>query len=254
MKKTASLNLNQFRALKHGNYICQVASFLPLGNNSLQTFLKLPDNFPHYQAGQYIELVLPDGTSRPYSIANFDPEHRYIELHIDINPNSQATLAIIDQLRHNKQITVKSAKGDVSLKSTTSPQVFLAAGSGFSQIKSLMQHFIDGHKQGSTKTPFYLIWGTDTPEQRYMIDLIKAWLSQYDNLIYRPLSWQKDHCWESALAPLMDNLAEGQFYLCGSPNRVYRTLDFLEQHGINETQVHSDVFSYAPRPVNQHTG
>ncbi|MFT5720775.1 MAG: CDP-4-dehydro-6-deoxyglucose reductase [Motiliproteus sp.] len=258
MNRSAPLDLKQFRASKHDHYLCQVKTVAWLNPTVVQVHLVAPLDFPQYQAGQYIEVVLADGTSRPFSIANFNPDYRYLELHIEANPGSQTTRAILDQLRDTQQITVKSAKGDVCLTSPASPQVFLAAGSGFSQIKALIQQLIACQPQGSTQTPLstdcYLLWGTETPEQRYMIDLIRVWLSLYPTLNYRPLSWQQGQRWESALAPLMDRLVDAQFYLCGSPNRVYTALDFLELQGIDETQMHSDVLSYAPRPLRQHRG
>jgi CDP-4-dehydro-6-deoxyglucose reductase len=258
MNMPISLDLSQFRASKHNNFVCRVTAVSKLGNSIVQVFLTPPAGFPHYSAGQYIELVLPDGTSRPFSIANFVPGVRSLELHIEINPNSTATMAIIEQLQSQGEIQVKSAKGDVYLKPVTGPQVFLAAGSGFAQIKALMQQFLFNLQHGSNidsaSPAFYLFWGTDTPEQRYMKDLIKVWCYRYENFHYHPLNWQQGDCWESALVPQLHRLIDGHFYACGSPSRVYSTLEFLEQQGLSSSQMQSDVFAYAPRPLKQNAG
>ena len=42
-------------------------------------------------------------------------------------------------------------------------------------------------------------------------------------------------------------LADYDIYLCGSPPMVYATLDALLAAGAVREQIHSDVFSYAPR-------
>ncbi|MEH6652048.1 MAG: hypothetical protein V7707_18655 [Motiliproteus sp.] len=258
MNMPISLDLSKLLAPKHNSFICEIASVSMLGNSIVQVSLTPPDDFPSYRAGQYIELVLADGTSRPFSIANFVPELRRLELHIEINLNSAATTAIIEQLQSRDQIRVKSAKGDVSLRSAVGPQVFLAAGSGFAQIKALMQQFLYNQQQSSdndcAETPFYLFWGTDTPEQRYMKDLIKVWCNRYPNFHYHPLNWQQGESWESALAPQLHQLLDSQFYACGSPSRVYNTLELLEQQGVDGSQIQSDVFAYAPRPLRKDAG
>lgn len=255
MNMPISLDVSQLRAFRPNNFVCKITAISTLGNSIVQVFLAPPVDFPHYSAGQYIELVLPDGTSRPFSIANFAPGMRSLELHIEINPNSAATTAIIEQLQSQDKIQVKSAKGDVSLRPATGPQVFLAAGTGFAQIKALMQQFIYNRQQRSgndcADSPFYLFWGTDTLEQRYMKGLIKAWCHRSPNFHYHPLNWQQGDSWESALAPRLHQLLDGQFYACGSPGRVYSALELIEQQGLSSSQMQSDVFAYAPRPLRQ---
>ncbi|RDE24608.1 hypothetical protein DV711_03195 [Motiliproteus coralliicola] len=257
MNSAMALEITEHPAFSEDLYRCGVQSASNLDEHCVQVFLSLPADYPSFHAGQYIELVLADGQSRPYSIANFDPQGRTIELHIERNWSSSTTTAIIDQLQSQHTIGVKPAQGDVALRANPSspltPQVFLAAGSGFAQVKALLQHFFhqdQQHAGGSYgKAPVYLLWGTDTPAQRYLKVLVRSWLSRYQNLQYRPLNWQQGDSWEHGLATFIQDCKQAQFYLCGSPSRVYQTSDYLESQGIASSQIQSDVFAYAPRPV-----
>lgn len=253
MNMPVSLEPNKVGACKSNHFVCKISAVSTLGNGIVKVLLTPPVDFPDYSAGQYIELVLPDGTSRPFSIANFVPGIRSLELHIEINPNSEATLAIIKRLQSQQEIQVKSAQGDVGLKPTRGAQVFLAAGTGFAQMKALIEQSLFNPLQPSANdsdaSPLYLLWGTETPGQRYMKDLVRVWLSRYPHFHYRPLTWQHEDSWEAGLEPLMDQLIDAQFYACGSASRVYSVLDFLEQQGLCTDQIQSDVFAYAPRPL-----
>lgn len=254
MNMAVSLELEKTRSTRSDCYVCQVVEVSSLSSHVIQACLTTPSDFPHYNAGQYIELVLTDGTSRPFSIANVIPGS--IELHIEINPDSTTTSAIISQLRQLSEIHVKSAKGDVTLRPSMGAQVFLAAGTGFAQIKALIEQFLQNlnHDPASTSQPFYLFWGADAAERRYMKDLIQEWGFRYKNFHYFPLTWQQSESWESALAPLLHKLINAQFYACGSPSRVYSALDFIERQGLGNSEMQSDVFAYAPRPLKRDAG
>ena len=251
MNMAISSNFDQLQSIKSNDYLCQVAGVSSLGSRVIQAYLTTPADFPHYSAGQYIEIVLADGSSRPFSIANI--ALGTLELHLEVNPDSSTTSAIISQLQQLAKIQVKSAKGDVALRPNAGAQVFLAAGTGFSQIKALIEQLLQNlkHDPASASQPFYLFWGADTAEQRYMKDLIKEWCCRYKNFHYFPLTWQQGESWESALAPQLHRLIDAQFYACGSPSRVYNALDFIEQQGLSNSQIQSDVFAYAPRPLRQ---
>ncbi|WP_421863204.1 hypothetical protein [Motiliproteus sp.] len=259
MNSAIALNITDDLIATEALYSCRIQSLAELHNTCIQVFLTVPSDFPRFHPGQYLELVLNDGQSRPFSIANFDPQFRCVELHIEINPNSATTTAILDHVRTRASIQVKTPQGDVRLRQPTDnvsvPHVFLAAGSGFAQIKALLQQQLHRYQQavdnGSAMPPLYLLWGTETANQRYLKELVRNWLGRHQSLKYFPLIWQQGDSWEITLKPIINELKQAQFYLCGSPNRVYRTLDFLEQQGIDTAQVQSDVFSYAPRPLHR---
>ncbi len=231
------------------SYPCQVIGITPLGPKVLQVWLRPPSHFPGYSAGQYVELQLADGTSRPFSIANCPNESGSLELHIEQRPDSDALCALLLQMQTYGYINVKPAAGDVGLKPVKGPSVFLAAGTGFSQIKALLeQHILDfGRDNDRSQTPLYLFWGADQPEQRYLESLVDEWSRGYQHFHYRSLNWLDGDTWHDAVAGELSDLSNCHVYACGSPQRVYQTLEQLERLGLPRSQSQSDVFAYAPR-------
>lgn len=220
----------------------------------VQVQLSMPADFPRFHPGQYIELALEDGTTRPFSIANYQPQSEEIELHIEARPDSQATWRMVSQMQKSGEISVYPAKGSVQLKPAIGPQVFLAAGTGFAQIKALMEQYL--HRCQSMindQFPIYLFWGSEQPEQRYLEKQVEVWCRHHKNLRYLPLNWQNGDCWGKAVSAKVEQLKHSQIYACGSPWRIYQTLDVLERQGVSATQIQSDVFSYAPRPSKKAT-
>jgi len=219
-----------------------------IGASVARVRLKMPADFPSFRPGQYIELALEDGTTRPFSIANYHPRAEEIELHIEARPDSQATWRMVRQMQQRAEISVCPAKGSVQLKPATGPQVFLAAGTGFAQIKALMEQYLHNRQpRKADEFPIYLFWGSEQPEQRYLEKHVEAWCRHHKNLRYLPLNWQTGDCWGKAVTAGVEQLTQSQIYACGSPWRIYKTLDHLERQGVSATQMQSDVFSYAPR-------
>ena len=222
--------------------------------NVVRVQLTMPADFPRFRPGQYIELALEDGTRRPFSIANYHPQSEEIELHIEARPDSQATWRMVSQMQQRGEIRVYPAKGSVQLKPAIGPQVFLAAGTGFAQIKALIEQYLHRcQSRSNDQFPIYLFWGSEQPQQRYLERQVGAWCRQQTNLRYLPLDWQSGDCWGKSVSAEVEQLKHSQIYACGSPWRIYQTLDFLERQGVSATQIQSDVFAYAPRPSKKAT-
>ncbi len=230
----------------------KVLRMQPLGESVVQVLLSLPSAFPKCQAGQYVELQLESGLSRPFSIANHATLTDHIELHIERRQGSQASQAILQQLESFGEIGIKPAAGEVRFKPANGPQIFLAAGTGFSQIKALLEQSLShssADPQATSRYPLYLFWGAKTASERYMEDAVLEWSRQYRHIHYRPLNWQAGDTWEQAVVETLSHLQDCQVYACGSPRRVYQALDRMEKNGLCASRIQADVLAYAPRPL-----
>lgn len=257
MSTSVALNDTLFEStLVETSFPSRVKSLSWLRADLVRVHLTVPADFPCFHSGQYIELALEDGTTRPFSIANYHPRAEEIELHIESRADSQATWRMVRQMQQCGEIRICQAKGSVQLKRHIGPQVFLAAGTGFAQIKALMeQYLLNRHPSSNVdEFPAYLFWGSEQPEQRYLEKLIEGWCRHHKNLRYLPLNWQTGDCWGKAVTAEVERLSQCQIYACGSPRRIYQTLDHMEREGVSATQMQSDVFSYAPRPPKNAPG
>jgi CDP-4-dehydro-6-deoxyglucose reductase len=128
----------------------------------------------------------------------------------------------------------------------------IAAGTGFAQMQSILHEvFARG-----IRNPVYLYRGARKTANLYPSELIEDWLNAHDNFHYIPIiSEMGEDChWRGREGLLHDAVCEdfdhfngARVFISGSPAMVYATLDVLVAHGINEDQVQSDTFTYAPR-------
>ncbi|PJE80619.1 CDP-6-deoxy-L-threo-D-glycero-4-hexulose-3-dehydrase reductase [invertebrate metagenome] len=206
---------------------------------------------PAYKAGQYLEVMLPDGSGCAFSIASA-PEtgQKMLELHVQYLPDRPSSQTLLDVFRH-KNITVTMPKGRCCLdKVPHKPLLFIAAGTGFAQIKSMVEFRL----RQEPVHPVHVYWGTRSPADFYCPNLPVQWVNQ--GVYYHPVvshveddvQWSGRHgfLYEAVLSD-RDRFGDADIYISGSPAMVYKTTDALVNAGFSESAIYSDVFDYAPR-------
>ncbi|MBB1486591.1 2Fe-2S iron-sulfur cluster-binding protein [Oceanospirillum sediminis] len=247
------------RVLAPGEYrvktlACQIKSVELLGTSDVYKveLLAPAGETLDYDAGQYLEIILPEGSRNAFSIAN-RPDGRRIELHIQYLPDRDNCRTLLQTLQQQTMINAELPKGNCILKDTgTDKAFFVAAGTGFTQMKALLE---EAFEQGSNQQ-LYLYWGARRLQDLYMAELPQLWDQEYENFHFVPVIGDllPDQEWNGHVGMLHDAMIKdhGKFddatvYASGSPNMVYSVTDTLIQYGLDETCVFSDVFSYAPR-------
>lgn len=239
---------------------CDIAQIEKLNKDVYRVSLVLPATASQsvsYYAGQYLEIVMPDGQQAAFSIGSAPEAGRNLELHVRHAPESELSSAILAHLQSSKSVEVELPKGDCYLQAanfTVEQTIILAAAStGFSQVKSMMEHLL----ASGVKNPIHIYWGARIAADLYLSELPKQWAAENDNVTYHPVvSEPGDSCgWTGRVDLLPDaikhdfaTLESVEVYASGSPPMVYALLDACEEKGLQQVQMHSDVFAYAPRP------
>ena len=240
---------------------CRINAITPLNADAFQVELQAPDDTVlEYLAGQYLQLELDvkdEEASRPllFSIANgFDSEHTgRLQLFIYNNSAlSHKTLQHLTQrMEENQSISVMLPMGKAYLQTDLSlPHVFIAAGSGISQVKCLVEETLRQRPGACVK----LYWSNREVEEFYLQDTIQAWQATSKRFSFTPVLESAHSGWSGASGYLyeviqkdFEDLSGVQVYLCGSPQMVYGTIDKLKNRGLTIENCYSDVFEYAPR-------
>lgn len=221
-----------------------------------QVCLVAEDDHPlSFAAGQYLQLLLPDGDPCPYSIASTPSNNRNdLELHVQCYPGHERVQRVIDHLSSGNTIYATLPHGNCHLgECPDAPLVLVAAGTGFAQMKSMVEFA----KQQKHNHPVSLYWGVQHSDGFYLPHLPVQWSSEW-GVQYHPVvseadtqdNWAGRHTQlYKAVIDDLNSLDGAHFYLSGSPDMVYTMLDGLVAAGVNETWVHSDVFDYAPREL-----
>lgn len=229
---------------------CHIISCTSLSRDIFLVSLEA-DHIPEFKAGQYLELMIPGESYCYFSIAN-TPGSKALELHIQSGGDETASSRIIEYLTTQKTVEVVLPMGDCTLDTLSieeGPLLLIAAGTGFSQIKSISESILT---QSLTR-PVHLYWSARTVSGLYLSKLPEQWHQSDCNFHFSAIvsehnDWQdKQSLLFSAVVEDFPDLSNCQAICCGSPEMVYATLDKLAEHGFRSNQMISDVFSYAPR-------
>lgn len=235
---------------------CKIDRIIQLNKDVRQVFLKLPSGtVVDYQPGQYAEIILEKNGSSSFSIANVANKIQEIELHIRYLPDGGSCDEVSALLDQRADLEVIFPNGQCTLKAENKNKlIFLAGSTGFAPMKAMLEHsFQTGRQQ-----EIFLYWGGVELQDIYLHELVKQWDQKYSNFHYIPALSEpdKEPGWNGRTGfihkcVLQDfpDLSSGiEIYAGGSPGMVYAALDDFEKQGLNEKNIYSDVFSYAPRP------
>lgn len=204
-----------------------------------------------FHAGQYLSVNLPDADPCYFSIAS-SPSAELIELHIQATPEWVSAQKVIDALTYGGEVTVELPHGRACLASAPEkPLLLVAAGTGFAQVKSLVDYL----RETSYDKPVKFYWGVRRHEDMYLRSLAQRWQEEWPPFTFLPVvgddednewSGHHDQLVRTVLASGMDwNNVE--VHASGSPTMVYTLMDALLEAGLPQEAFFSDVLEYAPR-------
>lgn len=142
--------------------------------------LRLPNGVhPRWQAGQYLELIGPDGAVRSYSLARPPLPDASLHLHIRLVPGGGFSGWLLQAWQQMQQrgtsrppadtLRVRLPFGALALPAGgEGPAVLLASGTGFSALGAIAEEAIARRDP----RPLHLYWGARRPEDLY--DLPRA--------------------------------------------------------------------------------
>lgn len=215
-------------------------------------FLKL-DQPMHFQAGQYVQVVIPgvEG-SRAFSIANA-PAHVQtsgeIELNVRIVAGGAATTWLHQNLTVGSRLQISGPYGRFFVrKSTQVLTIFMAGGSGLSSPRAMIHDLLEDESQ----QPMTLLYGQRTREELYYDDEFRALAAKHPHFTYVPtLSGEpEDSDWTGARGFVHDVAKEhfgGTFmghhaYLCGPPVMIEACIATLMQGRLYERDIYTEKF------------
>jgi len=204
-----------------------------------------------FHAGQYLSVNLPEAEPCYFSIAS-SPSAKLLELHIQASPNWVSARRVIDALTSGQDVTLELPHGRACLAAAPGrPLLLVAAGTGFAQMKSL----IDYLQETRFDQPLKLFWGVRKQEDMYLRSLARQWHESWAPLTFVPVVGDdEDSEWGGHHQKLVRSvLASGadwqnlEVHASGSPAMVYGLMDALLAKGLPENAFFSDVLEYAPR-------
>ena len=216
-------------------------------------YLKLPAS-EHFQfiAGQYLDIILRDGTRRSFSMANAPYDNEFVQLHIRHVPGGSFTDHVFLKMKEREILRFEAPLGTFALREDSNkPIVFVASGTGFAPIKSILE---TAFRSGNTR-PITLYWGGRRPRDLYMNELPAQWAAEHANFNYVPVisdalpedNWngRTGFVHRAVMADFPD-LSGHEVYACGVPVMVDAARkDFTSQCKLPEDEFFCDSFTTA---------
>jgi CDP-4-dehydro-6-deoxyglucose reductase, E3 len=205
-----------------------------------------------YLAGQYVDVLLPGGKRRAFSIANA-PEHaERIELHIRHVAGGGFTAHVFDTMRDGEVLRIEGPLGTfVPREDSERAMLLVAGGTGFAPIKAIVEHFLH---LGSAR-PMHLYWGVRAERDLYLPRLPAEWATRHPALTFTSVLSDPEPgeatrhrtglVHEVVVADYPD-LSGLDVYMSGPPPMIDAARHAFVHARLDEARLYYDSFDYAP--------
>lgn len=223
-----------------------------LSHDVMRVMLKLPKR-PRLEflAGQYMDILLPEGRRRAFSIAS-PPQHAgELEMHIRYVAGGDFTEWVFGDLEDRAVLRLEGPLGTFFVRGDSDrPILMMAGGTGFAPLKSMIEDLLAKGLERS----IHLYWGARRREDLYMPDLPGRWADAHERIQFTAVLSEPDADWQGrtgfvheALLADYPDLSGHDVYMSGPPAMIDAARHaFTEQHGLPDHRLFYDSFEFSP--------
>ncbi len=231
---------------------CKVKSIELLACDTFKILLH-PDSPITFKAGQYLMVVMGEKDKRPFSIASSPCRNEgELELHIGAPQENSYASEVVDKMKkalaENNSIEVDAPHGDAWLKESSRPILLIAGGTGFSYVRSILDHCISQEMENS----IYLYWGARSDCQLYAYEEMVQLSSIHSNVHFVATVETAPNIWNgkvgnvlSAVKADFGSLENFDIYLAGRFEMAGAAREELTaERGANRERMFADAYSF----------
>ena len=213
--------------------------------------LKLPrGQRMQFLAGQYMDILLPGGKRRAFSIASSPNEQEFIELHVKYVDGGGFTGHVFDGMKPGEILRLEGPLGMFFVRlNSPRPILMMGGGTGFAPLKAMIEDLI----HAGDERPITLYWGVRTETDLYANELIRDFENQHADFRYVPVLSEPGPGWTGqtgfvhhALLNEHADLSPFEIYMSGPPVMVHSARREFLNAGMTEDHLHYDSFDFAP--------
>ena len=230
---------------------------LPLSHDVMGISLRLPaaEEF-RFQPGQYIDIMLPRGRRRSFSIASPPHDSRLLELHVRRVSGGEFSTRLFDEGAHSALLTVEGPLGQFVFRDgrNAAPMLLVGGGTGLAPLLSIMRHVVEN----GIERDMSVYWGVRSQRDLYahtvLEDLVgRAAQRRAGCLTYVPVLSEPAPDWrgrrglvhEAVLEDFAD-LDKYDVYAAGPPAMIAAVRREFGRRGVAPSRLFFDSFDYAP--------
>lgn len=205
-----------------------------------------------FRAGQYLQVALPDGSRRSYSMANPPHESDTLQLHVRHVPGGQFT-QVVPTLQPGDTLSLELPFGNFELREeSAAPMLCVVGGTGFAPVKSLLDDLVKRKIQRQVT----LVWGGRNRGGLYLMPAVERWQKLMPGFTFVAALEDADDARalggfhgrvDEAVRAHCGSLAGHEVYCCGSPPMVAAVRKAcVDGQGLDPRHFFSDVFLPGP--------
>jgi CDP-4-dehydro-6-deoxyglucose reductase len=239
-----------------------------LAHDVMGLWLKLPKvERLQFLAGQYIDILLGDGSRRSFSLANAPwrapggagDAAPLLELHVRLVPGGSFTTEVFERLAPKALLRVQGPLGSFFLREdSTRPVLMLAGGTGFAPLKGMIEQARATRLFETSGRSVHLYWGVRAERDLYLGALPAAWERDRPWFRWTPVLSEPDAGWRGRTgfvhdALLADLRAAGaalagfDVYMAGPPPMCRAARAAFAAAGLPDAQLYYDSFEFNSR-------
>ena len=213
--------------------------------------IKLPNaQRLQFLAGQYLDILLPEGKRRAFSIASPPLSEDIIELHIRHVEGGGFTSWVFDELKEGDILRLEGPLGTFFTRNdkTDRPMILMGGGTGIAPLKSMIEDLL-AH---GDERPLHLFWGARRRNELYMHEQARQWAEQNGHIQYTSaLSEPDDNKPDSfsgfvhqAVLEQYPELSGVDIYMSGPPAMIDAGRTAFLENGAEQRRIVFDSFEF----------
>lgn len=218
-----------------------------LSHDVMGLYLRLPaaEEF-RFEAGQYIDILLPRGRRRSFSIASPPHDARLLELHVRRVAGGEFSEPLFDADRRAALLNIEGPLGHFVYRPGDAPMLLVGGGTGLAPLQSILRHVAEN----GIPRRMTLYWGVRSERDLYAHAALQARAAQ---LRYVPVLSEPSDAWtgarglvhEAVLRDIVD-LDRYDVYAAGPPAMIEAVRREFARCGVAAHRLFFDSFDYAP--------
>lgn len=244
---------------------CRIERCQLLTPDVMAVFLRLPAAAMFaFNAGQYVDIMLPQNRRRSFSLANPPHQAAVLELHIRRVTGGEFTEQLFGGELATTLLRIEGPLGQFHFRTESErPALLIGGGTGYAPLRSMLRSLLEHGERRS----LHLYWGAPTRADLYEDAAIRDWCRQYPNLRYTPVlsaplpeagpqegprqgpreSWSgRTGLVHHAVLADHPDLQGFDVYASGPPAMIEAIRQEFTARGLPQAQLSFDSFDFAP--------
>lgn len=218
----------------------RVARMRRLAPDVMGLWLRLPAIEPFgWQAGQYVDVMLPGERRRSFSIANPPHDSALVELHVRHAPGGAFSGQVFGGMKEGSLLRIEGPLGQFVYRPGDRPLLAIGGGTGYAPLKAILREVLET----GSRREVVLYWGGRSAADLYDDAWLRDLAAKHPRFHYTGVTSGFVH---EAVLEEVPGLAGYDIYAAGPPAMIDAVRAALPRQGADPDRIFFDSFDWAP--------